>query len=323
MSTCIYTKLNGLTDVLDLNYDLFICSSSFEDRCLQIPIALQHYSFQKTFICHFSNNYELANKNLYRLRKILNTASVLEIKKNSPIYNLDTIVTLLFTYKNSIKKKKIQVLIDISTFTHEILLLIIYLITQYLSKDNFTVKLVYNSAIDYSINEKDEEKWLSKGVGEIRTVLGYSGEMMPFKKNMLIILVGFESERVKSIIEIFEPSKVVLGYASKEGAISGILQKKNAAILENIKNTLTIDTAQFEFSCKTPSETESFINEIINQYTSEYNIIISALNNKVSTIGCALAAIKNPQVQLCYAPALVYNVEGYSTPSDNAFILEL
>jgi hypothetical protein len=47
------------------------------------------------------------------------------------------------------------------------------------------------------------------------------------------------------------------------------------------------------------------------------------MNTKISTVGAALAAIKQESIQLCYAQANIYNVERYSAVSDEVFIFEL
>ena len=63
----------------------------------------------------------------------------------------------------------------------------------------------YIGAKEYSVNEKNEDdKWLSKGIKEIRTVIGYPGFSDPTKDNHLLILFGFESDRTKRLINEFE-----------------------------------------------------------------------------------------------------------------------
>ena len=56
------------------------------------------------------------------------------------------------------------------------------------------------------------EKWLSKGVKEIRSVLGFPGEILPSRKNHLIVLTGYEYERAKTIIDILQPYSLALGF---------------------------------------------------------------------------------------------------------------
>ena len=45
------------------------------------------------------------------------------------------------------------------------------------------------------------------------------------------------------------------------------------------------------------------------------------MNTKMSTVGSLLLALENETVQLCYAPANVYNVERYADPDDDYYLL--
>ena len=47
------------------------------------------------------------------------------------------------------------------------------------------------------------------------------------------------------------------------------------------------------------------------------------MNNKMSTVGVFLSKIKNDDVQVCYAPAVIYNEENYSEPGNDCYIFDL
>jgi hypothetical protein len=46
------------------------------------------------------------------------------------------------------------------------------------------------------------------------------------------------------------------------------------------------------------------------------------MNTKLSTSGAALAALEADEIQLCYASARHYNIEGYSRPSQECIIFQ-
>jgi hypothetical protein len=322
MESVVEVSVDALSENLSNAFDIFICTTSFEDRCLTIPNAVKEISFEKIAICHFSNNYEAANRNLGLLRKAFSNSDVIEFEKDNPLINLDRIVKHILRYRPP-KQKLVRLVIDITTFTHEMLMILVYLFQTYLTKPKFHITYLYCTATDYSTNETFENKWLSKGVGQIRSVLGYGGEMLPGKKTALIIFVGFEDERVRSIIELFEPSKVMIGHASLRGAINAELQRKNKSIFDRLMKTLKIDAATFEFSCTTPSDTKKVLDDLIEKHNNQYNIVVASLNNKLSTIGCALSVMHRPEVQICYPTALSYNISGYSKPGDKVYIMNL
>ena len=202
--------------------------------------------------------------------------------------------------------------------------ILIYFFKNVPPVNKFNVTFVYNPAENYAIDKEDiSEKWLSRGVRDIRSVLGYSGLFLPNKKLALIMLVGFEQERAKKIIDNFEPSKVFIGHASAEGAITKDLQIINKKVFEELKNMLSVDIAQFEFSCKTPNETKEKINEIVSTIKTEFNIVIASLNNKISTIGVAFSALENPEIQICYPTVNQYNIENYSISRDEIYLIDI
>jgi hypothetical protein len=47
------------------------------------------------------------------------------------------------------------------------------------------------------------------------------------------------------------------------------------------------------------------------------------LNTKLSTVGVALAAIENPEIQICYAEPEEYNTDGYSKPGKEVTVISL
>jgi hypothetical protein len=302
-------------------YDLFICSSSFEKRCLTIPqIAIIESS--NVLICHYKDTYEIANNHLVTLKNINKESQVIYMEKNNPINNIDLIYNVVLDSER--KSSPLKVLIDISTFSHEMILILTYLFREIIDKKTIEVYYTYNSAKDYSIDKKEiSKKWLSRGVREIRTVLGYPGRFSLDKKSALVVLVGIEEERVLKLIEEFQPNKVLLGFATKDGAINQKLKEIHDSVYNQIKSILSIDVEQFDFSCKTPYETEESLNSVFIQLKNEYNITVAALNNKISTIGVALSAIEHSEVQMCYPTVNQYNFLHYSVPSDEIYLFNI
>ena len=72
---------------------------------------------------------------------------------------------------------------------------------------------------------------------------------------------------------------------------------------------------EFEFSCTDIGITTSVLNKIIAE-NEDYNIVISPLNNKISTIAAAIVGLKNEDVQICYASANQYNIDSQVTSSN-------
>lgn len=291
-----------------INYDLFICSSSFENRCLKIAGTVNSQQFKNAIICHFENNYIEAEDNLSKLKALFDSPVILELSKNSPLGNYDK----LFDELNNAKYA--NVLLDISTFTREIFLLIIQLFRQPIFSEK-KLTLCYNPS------EKYNESWLTKGVQDIHSILGFLGDFSPIKKLMLIVLVGFEAERSQILIDNFEPNLLFIGKSSTSESENDEIAKINE---NNFSKLLKLNPGshKFEFSCKDLPFTKKTVGDIIRKYRNEYNIVISPMCNKLSTLAVASVVFDNPEVQICYASPNLYNIESYSTPSNYIYLID-
>jgi hypothetical protein len=297
-------------------FDLFLCSSSFENRCLEIAKNIDIIQFKNIVICHFENNYPEAEQNLIKLQEIFCQRKDITMTKSNPLINYDK----LYDYFTSCDFS--YILFDISTFTRENFLMILQLFKQEPFKDKI-LTLCYNPSDKYSsVSDDDMDKlWLSKGVQNIRAVLGYSGDFSPIKKLLLVVLVGFEAERAQIVINNFEPALLYLGKAPEEKSKNTEIAKINEHNFKKLIN-LNPNARQFDFSCMDFQPTIKALSEIIEQHKNEYNIVISPMCNKISTLAVASTVFKYPEVQICYASTNLYNTDAYSTPSDFIYLIE-
>ena len=307
-------KLSNIHNKLPV-IDLFISAISFEERSLSLINTLDDNHVRKIWFAYNHNEKEFYLDKLI-LAETKNNSELIEFSTDNPIITAQTLANKF----NSLTKLE-NVLIDITTFTHEGLLILYKFLDLYRYKIS-NLYLAYIGAKEYSVNEsEDDNKWLSKGTKTIRSVLGYPGILNPSNKNHLIILFGFESERTAQLIENFEFDKVSIGIGPENDSIKtnhyNINRKRHIDMLKQYPFAET-----FEFSLTDPLSTKIQIENQIKKYEG-YNIVITPLNNKLSTIGTALVAIDNSKVQLCYLRAHEYNYRGYSIPSDDCYIIKI
>ncbi len=299
--------------------DLFICSSGFESRSKSFALTLDIETLTEAYIFNIDENYNVSYENIEELKSKIPQLKSIQYPKNNPIKTYDIILDKLDQFYSSHRNEsKINLVIDVTTFTREVLLILIKAINQksYIEKSN--IYLVYTPAKDYPCD------WLTKGIRNIRSIFGYSGMALPSKKLMLIVLNGFESERTEEIINSFEPNAILLGSPSSEDSINNELNSISKAKCEHIKyKYLSNIKEEFEFSCIVLDKTINVLEKLITQYGEEYNIVISPLNNKVSTVATAIVALKNDNVQVCYASANQYNINDYSVPCDYFLIFDM
>lgn len=309
------------TKVSSLGIDYFLVSSSFEERCLSISKELKDLDFKK-IIFYNSNELEKIIENSIILEQLFEKDTQrIELTTDDPVFNYIHIYNII----NEIIREsasKPNIFIDTTTFTHETLLVLVRLLNFH-SLDLGKIYISYTGAKEYSIKEKlDEDKWLSKGIKDIRTVIGYPGFSDPTRENHLLILFGFESDRTKRLIDEFEFDNITLGFATKENSIQANHQCINSERHKKLVTEYDADT--FEFSL---IDVDTVKNGILKYLETdkykEMNTVIAPMNNKISTIGAGLAAIQNENIQITYARANIYNISGYSMPNDDVYICEL
>jgi len=244
-------------------------------------------------------------------------ASIVELSMENPLLIADHL-------QQEIKKLQrgtpTTYAIDVTSFTHEALLILLRVLQAAVKSEDNVIGL-YNGATDYATGLPAEEKWLSKGVAEIRSVLGYPGEIVPTQKIHLIVLVGFEMERAERIIGAYEPSLLSLGYGSPLQSISFPLHNLNKRFHKRLSDRYK-GVREFTFSLEDPLEAKLSI-EKQAKIQPGFNVFIAPMNTKISTVGVALAAFENEALQICYASAEQYNFQSYSSPSNDCYIFEV
>ena len=302
----------------DKHYDLLICSASFENRCLAVASSINLSVIDKALICRYSGYAELSENNNSRLHEILAEKSTdVSFDKDAPLSIYDSLYDAVLVCRPK------SILLDISTFTRETILITLMLFNQDAFKE-IEVTLCYVPADRYSDcagENNSNDIWLSKGVNDIRTVLGYAGSFTSLKKTLLIVLVGFEKERAELLINRFEADKLYLGSVPPQESHSEELSAINKTNFERLVSIVG-ECNVFEFSCRDLQQTYDTLKNIIDTNIEEYNVIISPMNNKLSTLAVANVAFEYPDVQVCYASTNQYNTEAYSCPADKVILFD-
>ena len=299
--------------------DAFICCASFEDRSKSIALNLDPKLIHNTWIAYNQDFWAFTEENVDAITsRFSEHHTLMKLDTTNPLLTADQIACNLSDLCTSGTSKRIVV--DITSFTRESLLILL----KFLNDRQFaggTLEFLYANAKKYSVGDSSENKWLSKGNREIRSVLGYPGILVPSKQNHLIVLLGFEDERALSLIQEFEPSRISLGIGDGTEWATSSHQQTNVARLQRLKSILG-PVAEFTFNGYDARATKTRIQEVISSAT-DYNTIIAPMNTKISTLGAAVVALENESIQICYARANIYNTKGYSTPGDHFFHLSL
>ena len=294
--------------------DLFICSASFERRCVSIAEHLVGTPVGHVLIAHNQRFRDIVDANLRFLQeRFAGRESTLVVDSADPVLTTTNVVEAI---REQRRKSAQRILIDITAFTHETLLILFRVCNQEFDEAS-VVDFLYAPASEYSIGDEPGDKWLSKGISEVRSVMGYPGGFAPSRDIHLIVLAGFEDYRALSLIQELEPSLVSIGYGDRSEVATGPHQVTNETKVERIRSVLGSVEA-FVFSCYDALSAEETIRKMVRGH-DQYNTILAPMNTKISTLGAARVALRDESIQICYAQADIYNYRNYSRPGGDYY----
>ena len=304
-------------------YDLFIAFCGFEKRCLSIIKNIPSEAIDRGIV--FINNEAPAEsvENLEQFKDVLrDKADIKHINIFNPIEVADSIIEVISKNCEGIDSPRL--LVDITSFTHEALLIFLAIAKRVLK--NVYIEYVYcNAAVYASELEDTAEQWLSRGIKEVRSVLGYAGDLKPSQETVLIMMVGYECERAWQVIDSISPEELIITYNDASGSTdqtNGDANQHHAELLRDLAAYYQ-NPKQYIIPSNNPFETANKLEKVISTISADTNIIIAPMNNKLATIGAGIVALKKTEIQICYAPAIYYNTSSYSVEGDVCYLFSL
>ena len=312
-------KLIDLGSVLsDQPIDLFVGSASFESRCHSITSHLGRVTVRNAIIGVNRTHWAAVEDSVALFRGRFGSSMVeLDLYSDDPIRSADNMDRVLL---QRISGSQMRIVVDISTFTRESLLMLVFFLRKRL-KDSHQVTFLYASAAEYSVGSSESDKWLSKGIRDVRSVLGFPGKMYPSRPMHLIVMLGFEDYRALELIHRCQPRFVSLGSGDYSDLATSPHQSTNESRLARLEGFLH-RVERFSFSAYDPRLTMRSLEQQAVIF-GDSNVVVAPMHTKISTLGAALAAIRDDSLQVCYASAGIYNVGGYSVPGEEFYMFEL
>src|SRR5262249_8628188 len=141
--------------------DAFICCASFEKRSLSIAKRIPPVDVDRVIVVANVDWADLVHANRAFLCKRYGDAVIeANTRTDNPVVTADQLATALMRLP---KRTHARVVVDISTFTHEQLLILLALLRT--QRYAASTTLVYTGAAKYMLGRP---KWLSRGVNSIR-----------------------------------------------------------------------------------------------------------------------------------------------------------
>ena len=165
------------------------------------------------------------------------------------------------------------------------------------------LRYVYHSPKTYG---KD---WLSRNPQAPRLVYKLSGLSGASLRTALLVTVGFDFQRVKRLVNWFEPAKLVVGFQSRsQFARNDVLMAEYRAQLER-EYVKECDCESFELDAFGEDSGLDAIRRKLEELDARFNVIMGSLGPKLTAVSLFKLQRARQERGLVYAPASQFSSE--------------
>lgn len=303
-----------------------VCSASFEARAQKIPLLFRSQALQHSYVLHNEENHRVESSRRQLVGILEGTVQSIGVFGSDPIRSADVIAEVV---KDLAQVEGKHIFIDISTMMRETMLMVLGLLHLH-HPEYDQVWIGYNSA-GYpqaeglggdDVGRDANLPVLSYGVSDVRSVVGYPGDIDLSGDRHLLILMGFEVSRAEGIIYAKDPAFLSIGVGAIGHSTSSRNAKLNRHFADQLRSRYTGPVREFNIY---PDDAELTAKAIESEISSVGlgKPILSAMNTKVTACGAAIAAWRDPSIELVYAQPALYNHKDYSQPTDELYLFRL
>ncbi len=277
--------------------DLFICSASFEDRCIS-STSRMGADFRTRFAIIFVIEEPLykrqVDNNLFRLQSELGKRTsegifVISCQKENPIDGINQLKNIWRQCKPKNPEEPF-ITIDISGFTKIYLLQLLHALVSDL---NVGIPRMLHTTQTYLPTK------LTQGVEQITTISDFFGSPSLEKQTILILLLGFEPERALAVWKHFNPAKTIalITNPPRYGNLDYLryAQENNSHLLSQPSVEVRNVPADNPYAVKSALEV------IYNDTRDLFNMVIGPFGTKPQAVGVFLFCLECPKVQVVYS----------------------
>lgn len=283
--------------MFDKNVTIF-CVAGWEDR---FPLGIeklinQYQGIKRAVILRFEEYLDRTEDNYQRVVKSCEAKNITTAVLPLPFRNPLAAWQQLYSFMTENIKQGDQIGLDISTMPRETIWIILY----FLDFIGARILLIYHRPVEYN------QAWRSIDPGQPRLVFKMAGITKVECANKLLVVPGYDIERVRPLINFFEPKETVIIIPTKEGkdAFPSETYKQEFKDFPGIKIfEANFDDGTFGY--------ESIRSEIFAD-VKNFNYILSSLGSKLAAVSMYKAHKEFPETALAYIPPNDYNSD-YST----------
>ena len=202
-------------------------------------------------------------------------------------------------------------ILDITCFPRELLGMILFA-TSLVRRRFRTIAVEYVSAppngyATQNTRLEESDRWLSRGVSAIRSIVGFPGEFSGEKRGHLLALVGHEYERLVHIIEYLEPKR--LSFGSEQAGSSTVLHAGDYSsfVVDELRTRVEVpELNTISFRSDSIQDVYQRLTEAEVDFRTE-NVALTAMNTKLSFVGASLFGLMERRIRMVYAVPEEYN----------------
>jgi len=313
-------------------FDLFIGSISFEKRCLGAAKLIkkaskslkQLYFIDYLYLLNILSErqavvittdrkerikQQAANKAI--LLRMYPDAEFPSVRINSPLEDISNYVESFFNKEQVHINEAERICIDISTFTKPFFFLILKMLVE-----NFKKKKLF---IVNTIPSQYTPSPLSFNVWGAEIMPAYNGIWNPQNRNALIAVLGFEGNKLASILSKWSFTEIipVIGFPAFYPGLQDRALSANVSTLKNLDALSNIKYAP----AVNPFESYMIMKDILDNYPGGYNIALAPLGPKPMALASALLAIEY-QLRIVYTFPQDYS-SAYSHDIGESYLYEV
>jgi hypothetical protein len=282
--------------------DLFICSSSFEERCLSSP-TLMGVDFLTKYAVIFNVEEPLYNrqveKNMFRLQTELRKKTtegifVISCQRENPVDGIQQMAKILKECKLNTDGGP-YVTVDISGFTKIYLLELLHFLV--VEKEMGMPRLLHTT-------QRYLPTRLTRGIEQITTIPNYFGSPAMDKEMALVMFLGFEPERALAIWKQYNPAKTI-------ALISNPPRSGNPDYLkyarQNNADLLSKPSVEVrDVPPDNPYVVKTVLDAIYDETKDSFNMVIGPFGTKPQVVGVFLFCKEHRKVQVIYSFPATY-----------------
>jgi hypothetical protein len=265
--------------------NLLITFGSWEDRFrLGYKRLIEKHNISKVIVFYFDEYYERSKENVKAAKHIKN-CDLVPLSISKPAESFSCIIQTLGKCDTS------NVIFDITTATRDV----IWIVLNFIEHTSKNLICVYHQPAGYG-------DWLSHNPGKPRIVYKLGGELELGWPTKLLVLSGYDIERVRQLIDTFEPDETLLGCHNGKD-----YKNKERRVTKEALNSSDPSVRDFEFDAYSKDFGYNSININAAPLFQNSNVVIASLGPKISSIPLYMLHKQHSNSALVYTPSNEYS----------------